>query len=550
LKYLPRGPGSTTLATAIGDLIMHQAEIIVLLFVAVAILAVIACKLALPYPIVLVISGLALSFVPRLPEVRLDPQIVFYFFLPALLYPAALFTSWRDFRRNLRQILLLAIGLVLATTVTIAWIAHAILPTLPWAAAFALGAIVSPPDAIAATAIIRRLGVPHRIEAILEGESLVNDATALVALQFAIGALVTGTFSLGHAAIRFTWVAAGGIAFGLLVGLIMRWVQSHLDDPPVQITISLLTPFVAYLPAERLHVSGVLATVAAGIFLGWHSPLIVTARYRLQAFAFWEMVVFLLNGFIFIVIGLQLPGILRALSGESLIGPIVTAIIVSGAVVLVRIAWVIPATYLPRVLASASMGSARDPIPRRQQAAIVAWSGMRGVVSLAAAFALPLALTDGNPFPGRNYILFLTFSVILATLVLQGLTLPLLIRKLGITHDGEADEEERQARLEANKAAIELIGKLHAKGEFSPDTVDRLRAEYEERVEQLQLCAENPDDCRGEIATPQYQRLQREALRVERQTIIRLRNERVINDDALRRIQRDLDLAEARLTGG
>jgi Na+/H+ antiporter len=528
---------------------MHQAEIIVLLFAAVAVVAVVACKLALPYPIVLVISGLALSFVPRLPEVRLNPEIVFYFFLPALLYPAALFTSWRDFRRNLRQILLLAIGLVLATTVTIAWIAHAIVPALPWAAAFALGAIVSPPDAIAATAIIRRLGVPHRIEAILDGESLVNDATALVALQFAIAALVTGTFSLGHATIRFTWVAAGGIAFGLLVGLVVRWVQSHLDDPPIQITVSLLTPFVAYLPAERLHVSGVLATVAAGIFLGWHSPVIVSARYRLQAFAFWEMVVFLLNGFIFIVIGLQLPGILRALSGQSLIGPIVTAIVISSVVILVRIAWVIPATYLPRVPGFASAGRARDPIPRRQQAAIVAWSGMRGVVSLAAAFALPLTLSDGNPFPGRNYILFLTFSVILATLVLQGLSLPLLIRKLGITHDGEADQEERRARLEANKAAIELIGKLRASGEFSPDTVDRLRAEYDERMEQLELCAENPDDCRGEIATPQYQRLQHEALRVERQTIIRLRNERVINDDALRRIQRDLDLAEARLSG-
>jgi monovalent cation/hydrogen antiporter len=528
---------------------MHQAEIIVLLFAAVAVVALVACKLALPYPIVLVISGLALSFVPRLPEVRLNPEIVFYFFLPALLYPAALFTSWRDFRRNLPQILLLAIGLVLATTVTIAWIAHAIVPALPWAAAFALGAIVSPPDAIAATAIIRRLGVPHRIEAILEGESLVNDATALVTLQFAIAALLTGSFSLGHAAIRFTWVATGGIAFGLLVGLAMRWVQSHLDDPPIQITVSLLTPFVAYLPAERLHVSGVLATVAAGIFLGWHSPLIVTARYRLQAFAFWEMVMFLLNGFIFIVIGLQLPGILRALSGESLIGPMVTAIIVSGAVVLVRIIWVIPATYLPLVLGLANAGHARDPLSRRQQAAIVGWSGMRGVVSLAAAFALPLTLSNGKTFPGRNYILFLTFSVILTTLVLQGLSLPLLIRKLGITHDGEADEEERRARLEANNAAIELIGKLRASGEFSSDTVDRLRAEYDERVEQLQLCAENPDDCRGEIATPQYQRLQREALRVERQTIIRLRNERVINDDALRRIQRDLDLAEARLTG-
>jgi monovalent cation/hydrogen antiporter len=526
---------------------MHLAETIVLLFAAVAVLAVVACKLTLPYPIVLVISGLALSFVPRLPEVKLNPDIVFYFFLPALLYPAALFTSWRDFRRNLRPILLLAIGLVLATTLTIAWIAHAILPALPWAAAFALGAIVSPPDAIAATAIIRRLGVPHRIQVILEGESLVNDATALVALQFAIAALVTGTFSVGNAAIRFTWVAAGGIAFGLLVGAAMRWVQSHLDDPPIQITISLLTPFIAYLPAERLHVSGVLATVAAGIFLGWHSPLMVSARYRLQAFAFWEMVVLLLNGFIFIVIGLQLPGILRGLNRESLAPPIISAAVITSAVILVRFAWVIPATYLPRLLSNKLRK--RDPIPPWRHVAITSWAGMRGVVSLAAAFALPLVLSDGNPFPGRDYILFFAFSVILTTLVLQGLTLPYLIRKLGITHDGEADEEERRARLEANKAAIELIEKLRANDKFSPESVDRLRAEYDERVDQLQLCAENPDDCRGEIATPQYQRLQREALRVERQTIIRLRNERVINDDALRRIQRDLDLAEARLTG-
>src|SRR5436309_10915227 len=294
---------------------MHQAEIIVLLLTAVGILAVVAHKITLPYPIVLVLGGLALSFVPRLPAVNLNPDVVFYFILPALIYPAALFTSWRDFQRNLRPIVLLAIGLVLATTLAVAWIAHSIVPALPWAAAFALGAIVSPPDAVAATAIIRRPGVPHRIQVVLEGESLVNDATALVALQFAIAALVTGTFSLGHAALRFVWVAVGGVAFGLLVGFAMRFVQRHLDDPPVQITISLLTPFLAYLPAERLHVSGVLATVAAGIFLGWHAPLIVSARYRLQAFAFWEMIVFLLNGFIFIVIGLQLPGILRTLSG-------------------------------------------------------------------------------------------------------------------------------------------------------------------------------------------------------------------------------------------
>src|SRR5437667_4410256 len=389
---------------------MQQAETIVLLLGLVAALVVIAQKINLPYPVVLVLAGLALSFVPRLPEVKLNPNIVFYFFLPPLIYPAALFTSWRDFRRNLRPILLLAIGLVLFTMVAIAYVAHSLIPALPWAAAFALGAIVSPPDAIAATSVLTRLSAPHRIEAILEGESLVNDATALVALQFAVVALMTGSFSLENAALRFVWAAIGGVVFGLLVGWVMRWVQRQLDDPPVQITISLLTPFLAYLPAERLHVSGVSATVAAGIFLGWHSPLIASARYRLQAFAFWEMIVFLLNSFVFITIGLQLPGILRALKSEALIGLIGNALIVSAAVVLVRIAWVWPATYLPRWLSRKLR--ARDPIPPWQHIALVAWSGMRGVVSLAAAFALPLALNDGSAFPGRDYILFLTFCVI------------------------------------------------------------------------------------------------------------------------------------------
>ena len=526
---------------------MHQAETIVLLFALIAASVLVARKLALPYPVVLVLVGLAVSFIPRLPEVKLDPNLVFYFFLPPLLYPAALFTSWRDFRRNLRPILLLAIGLVLFTTAIVAWTAHLLIPTLPWAAAFALGAIVSPPDAVAATSVIRRLSVPRRVEVILEGESLVNDATALVTLQFAVAALMAGTFSLGGATMRFVVVALGGVALGLLVGLIMRWVQRHLDDPPVQITISLLTPFAAYLPAERLHVSGVLAVVTAGIFLGWHSPLIVKARYRLQAFAFWEMVVFLINGFIFITIGLQLPGILRALRGESLTRLIGEAFLISAAAVLVRIAWVFPATYLPRLLSKRIRK--RDPAPDWRNVVIVAWTGMRGVISLAAAFALPFTLPGGAAFPARNYILFFTFCVILVTLVLQTLTLPVLIRGLGIQRTGEGDEEERSARLKANRAAVPLLERFSRDSDFTGDAIKRLRAEYAERIEELELCAANPDECRGEIATPKYQRLQQRALDVERETIIRLRNQDVINDDALRRIQRDLDLAEARLAG-
>jgi CPA1 family monovalent cation:H+ antiporter len=526
---------------------MHQAEIVVLLFTVVAASVLVARKIAVPYPIVLVIVGLVLSFIPRLPEVKLDPNIVFYFFLPPLIFPAALFTSWRDFRRNLRPIVMLAIGLVLFTMLVVASVAHSLIPSLPWAAAFALGAIVSPPDAVAATSVISRLPVPHRVVSILEGESLLNDATALVALQFAVAALMTGKFSLGQASLRFIWAAAGGIGLGLLVGVATRWVQRHLDDPPVQITISLLTPFLAYLPAERLHASGVLAVVAAGIYLGWYSPLILTARYRLQAYAFWEIVVFLLNGFVFMAIGLQLPEILKSLKSESLLSPIQNAVVVSAAVVLVRIAWVFPGAYLSFLLHKKARR--RESLPEWQDVAVMAWSGMRGVVSLAAAFALPLVLPNGSPFPGRNYILFLTFSVILVTLLFQGLTLPIVIRRLCIKPDTSTDEEERSARLKANQAAIESIENVRGSGKFSPDTVDRLRAEYDERVQQLELCAQNPDDCRGEIGTPQYQRLQRQALRVERQTIIHLRNERVINDDALRRIQRDLDLAEARLTG-
>ena len=389
--------------------------------------------------------------------------------------------------------------------------------------------------------------MPHRIQAILEGESLVNDATALVAFQFAIAALMTGRFSPGAAALRFVWVAAGGILFGLLVGLGMRWVQRHLDDPPVQITISLLTPFVAYLPAEYLRVSGVLATVAGGIYLGWHSPLMIRARTRLQVYSFWQILSFLLNGFIFVAIGLQLPGIVQGIGGESHWALARNALWICLSVVIVRIVWVFAAAYVPRLLSRRLR--VRDPFPAWQHVVVVAWAGMRGVVSLAAAFALPFVLPDGRVFPGRNYILFLTFCVILATLVFQGLTLPFIIRKLGVEDDGSTDEEERSARVEANKAALKLIEELAVKDQFSSVTVERLRAEYDERLQQLELCADSPEDCSGQVATPQYQRLQQEALQVERQTIIHLRNRRIINDEALRRIQRDLDLAETRLTG-
>jgi monovalent cation/hydrogen antiporter len=520
---------------------MNQAEVICTLLIVVAALAIFAKKAALPYPVLLVIGGLGLGFVPGLPAVQLDPEMVFLFLLPPLLYPAALFTSWRDFRANLSQISLLAIGLVLFTTTVVAALTHT-LTGLPWAAAFVLGAIISPTDAVAATAITSRLRVPQRIVTVLDGESLLNDATALVAYRFAIVAMNSGRFSLSEASGRFLLVALGGTGIGLAVGWLASHVQRRLDDPPVQITISLLTPFAAYIPAERLHVSGVLAVVTSGLYVGWRVPRILTSRARLNAYVFWEMMEFLLNGLVFVLIGLQLPRILH-LSGQSLTQLIWHGVLISCAAIVVRIAWVFTATYLPRLISPA--WHKRDRYPTWQNVTIIAWTGMRGVVSLAAALAVPLTVSDGQPFPGRDYILFITFCVILATLVLQGLSLPALIRRLGVVDDGLASLEERTARLKANEAALAYLAEVD--NLFPSSIVERLRVEYDDRIRQLEVCANSTEDRSNHLITPSFQRLQKEALDVERRTIIQLRDEYIINDEVLRHIQHDIDHAEARL---
>jgi Na+/H+ antiporter len=522
---------------------MNQAEVIWTLLIVVATLAILAKKVELPYPVLLVIGGLALGFVPGLPPVQLEPDLVFLFLLPPLLYPAALFTSWRDFRANLNAILLLAIGLVLLTTAFVAVVAHA-LAGLPWAAAFVLGAIISPSDAVAATAITSRLRVPRRIVTILEGESLVNDATALVAYRFGIAAMMSGTFSLSEAIGRFLLVALGGTSIGLAVGWLAAHIQRRLNDPPVQMTISLLTPFAAYIPSERFHVSGVLAVVAAGLFLGWRGPQILTARTRLNIFVFWEMIVFLLNGLVFVLIGLQLPRILHTLSGHSLKQLLWHGVLISCAAIVVRIAWVFASTNAVRLI-SVALRRQGDPYSAWQNVAIVAWTGMRGVVSLAAALAVPLTLSNGGGFPGRDDILIITFCVILATLVLQGMSLPALIHRLGVVDDGLANVEERTARLKANEAALAYLAEIDNR--FPPDLVERLRAEYNDRIRQLEVYASVGGDRSDGLFPPSYQRLQQDALDVERRTIIRLRDEYVINDEVLRRIQLDLDHAEARL---
>lgn len=521
-------------------------EIFVGMSLAVVALALLARRFHIPYPIFFVIGGTLLGFVPELPRVRLNPDLIFLVFLPPLLFPAALFTSWRDFRANLRPIGLLAIGLVLFTTTIVGFLANHWFH-LPLAAGFVLGAIISPPDAIAATAIAERLKVPSRIITILEGESLVNDATALVAYRLAIAAVVTGSFSWLQAGGDFVVIGLGGILTGLAIGWLAGQFHRRVEDAPIEITVSLLTPYAAYLVAERFQVSGVLAVVTTGLYLGRLAPEVLSFRTRLLGGPVWEMVGFLLNGFVFILIGLQLPGILQRLSDDQVpAGALVGyAAVITLAIIIIRILWVVPATYLPRLLSKKLRR--RDPYPRWQNMAIVAWTGMRGIVSLAAALALPMHNASGASFPGRDLILFLTFVVIFATLVLQGLSLPLLIRWLGVKDDGAVEQEERTARLLANQAALERLKQLTEPDAPRLEALDRLRLEYEDHI--LQLQSNDPDKA-GEplrLFSSEFERLSQEALQIERRTIIQLRNDGTINDEVLRRIQRDIDLAEARL---
>ena len=541
---------------------MLQLEIILGLLLAVAALATLATRLGVPYPILLVLGGSALGFVPGLPPVELDPELVFLLFLPPLLYVSALFTSWRDFRANVRPITLLAVGLVLMTTFVVASVAHTVFG-LPWGAAFVLGAIVSPTDAIAATSVAQRLGVPRRIVTILEGESLVNDATGIVAYRVAVAAVVTGAFSVWEAGLQFVVGAAGGVAAGFAVGWLVVWARRHLsEDPSVQNTISLLTPFVAYLAAEELphslwgllhdlfgvpgdlYFSGVLAVVTTGLYLGRKGPYIISSGTRLQGYATWELITFLLNGLIFILIGLQLRSVVEGLN-EYTAGQLVSyALLTSLTVILVRMVWVFPATYVPR-WASRRIRE-RDPSPSWRNVSIIAWTGMRGVISLAAALALPLQMVSGVLFPDRDLIIFLTFCVILATLVVQGLSLPVLIRALGLEDDRIGDKEETHGRVSIAEAALERLDELADEDWVREDTAERIRGLYSYRRNRFASRFEgDPEGVEERSAA--YQHLMVELLGAQRLRLITMRDEGSIGDEVMHRIERDLDLEESRL---
>jgi Na+/H+ antiporter len=527
---------------------VHEIEIVLGLLVLVALLSVVARRVGVPYPILMTLGGLVLGVVPGVPRVELPPEVVFLLFLPPILFAAAYLTSPRDLRMNARPIGLLAIGLVLATTATVAVVAHTLAPEIGWPAAFALGAIVSPPDAVAATSIARRLGLPRRLVTILEGESLVNDATALVALRLAISAAAATTaLSLGNAAVNFVVVTIGGVAIGLAIGWALVQVERRLSDPPVQVLVSLLGPFAAWIAAELVTVSGVLAVVTAGLVLGRAAPAVMSSDTRILGSGVWQMVVFTLNGLVFILIGLQLPTILDAVSAEREPAHLaLLAAAISVTVIAVRLAWVFPATYLPRLLWPGLRQ--RDPSPPEPVVLILGWAGMRGVVSLAAALAIPPLTDAGTPFPGRDLILFLTFAVVVTTLVGQGLTLPLLIRHLGVGDDGSAAHEELHAREASVAAALERLDGLAGEWPGHLELIDQLRSRHEHAAEHLEH-----DHEAGEAVMDQemidHAAIRQAVIDAQRLAIIDLRDRGVIGDEALRSVERELDFEELRAEG-
>jgi Na+/H+ antiporter len=502
-------------------------------------LLVLAPVLRLPVPILLVFGGIVLGFIPGLPHVVLAPDIVLVAVLPPLLYSGAFFTSLRDLRTNRRPIAFLAFGLVGATMASVAVVAHAWIG-LPWAAAFTLGAIVSPTDALAATEIASRVGAPRRIVSIIEGESLLNDGTALVLYRTAVGAAVVGgSFSLLDASARMVVDVAGGIAVGLAVGWVVRQIRRRLDDPPIEVAIAVLSGYFAYLPAIAMGVSGVLAAVTIGVYMGWHTPELTNERTRLTGDAFWEILVFLVNALVFGLVGLQLGSIVDTLSGTPTATLVGYAVLVSAAVIVTRIVLVPVFTYVPR-WAFRSIRE-NDPYPPWQYPAVISWAGIRGAVSLVAALALP------GDFPERDLIVFLTFGVIVATLVLQGLTLPGLIRVLRVSDDGGAEREEAKARIKTAEAALVRLEQLLDEGVVHPKTAERLRGALGFRRDRFLARFDDGDDGAIEERSAAYQRVMRELLAAEHAALVALRNNGVIDDSVLQRVQRDLDLEAARL---
>jgi monovalent cation/hydrogen antiporter len=517
--------------------------ILVSLLLSVVVLGTIARLVHVPYPIVLVIGGLALGLVLGPDDtVTLDPELVLVLFLPPLLYSSAFFANLHDIRAGFRVVTVQAVGLVLVTMCVVAVVAHALIPDMPWAVAFVLGAIVSPTDALAPAEILRRLHVPRRLVSLIEGESLLNDGTALVAYNTAIAA-VGASFVFLDATGDFVVNVAGGIGVGLVVGKVLVEVRRRINDIPTEITISLLSGYAGYIPAEALHVSGVLGAVTAGIVIGWAAPQISTASMRLQGFAVWEILTFLLNALLFVLIGLQLPTILEGLTDETPLTYLGWAAAISAAVILTRLIFAEVFTRFIRFVDRREIQRARRASWRMRL--VGAWCGMRGAVSLAAALALE------PDFPQRDIVLFLTFAVIFATLVLQGLTLPPLIKALGIEDDGADEREELLGRRAAVEAALERLDELGEAEWTRDDTTERMRLMYEYRQRRFAIRAGELDDGDGadavESRSRRYQKMVRSVLTAQRERLTELRNRGEISNEVMHRLERELDLEDERL---
>jgi CPA1 family monovalent cation:H+ antiporter len=512
-------------------------QLLLLLLSVLVAVAILARRLNVAPSILLVIAGIGLALVPGLPSIELAPELVLLVILPPLLYSAAVAMSWREFRFNLRPIFLLAFGAVVFTTCAVAVVAHYVIG-LPWAVGFLLGAIVSPPDAVAPLAVARRLRLPRRLLLVLEGEGVANDATALILYRFAVVAVSTGTFAFGEAAGAFAAIVVGEIVWGVAVGWLSLRLRRWVRDPRVEITLSLMTPYFAYWVPEHLGGSGVLATVAAGLYVSWRGPLLIPSATRLQGIFFWDLIIYLIEGFVFLVVGLQARTLLGRIEAYSLRDLAVAVALVTFIVIVARFVWVFPAVYLPRWLSSSL--ARRDPSPPWEQAFVLAFVGVRGVVSLAAALAVPFLTASGQVFPHRDLILFVTFGVIVVTLVGQGLMLPAVIRWLGLAKDAKVErvnevEAELAARQDAIEAAHRRMQELLASREIPTEVAELLRLRHDHRRRQLV-----GDELRETVAE-----LKLDLLRVEREFLFQLLREGRITDEARRRLERELDLEEA-----
>jgi Na+/H+ antiporter len=521
-------------------------ELILALMVGVGVIATAARALRVPYPILMVLGGLVMAVIPGIPSVVLAPEVVFLLFLPPLIYIAGFDTSQRDVKAQLRPILSLAVGLVIASTLLVGVAAHVLLPELGWPAAFALGATLAPTDAIAATALLRDIGVPRHVVTLLDSESLFNDATALVAYQLALGAAATASFSIADAGARILIAGIGGILVGLAIALGITWLRRRLDDAPVEITIALLTPFAAYLPAQALGVSGVLATVTAGLFVGWAAPRIIQSDTRLRGRAVWDFLVFALNGLVFILIGLQLSTVLGGQLGRPLPELVGVTAVISVSIVLVRFVWV----YAAALVAAGARRLVQPNGPQQdwRETFVIGWSGLRGVVPLALALALPLDT------PGRDVLVFVTFGVILVSLVGQGLTLPLLTRWLRLGGDGLDYQEEVRGRSVAVEAAVARIEELAKEWPGHLPLLETLRSQYQHRATHLAdvragTASEDGIDpsTAAERELLEHRLIRRAVIDAERATVLSLRDDGAISDKVWRRVERDLDLEELRM---